>query len=81
VDGIRWAEPSYIYQVFYDPNDPQRGNQYNMDLISAAEAHDVGRGSREIVIAITDTGMDMDHPDLAANLYVNPGEDLNGNGG
>ncbi len=32
------------------------------------------------VVAIVDTGVDQTHPDIAANLWVNPGEDLDGNG-
>ena len=31
-------------------------------------------------MAVNDTGIDVRHPDLAANIWVNPGEDLNGNG-
>ena len=29
---------------------------------------------------VVDTGLDYDHPDIAGNVFVHPGEDLNGNG-
>lgn len=35
--------------------------------------------SGEVVVGVVDTGMDITHPDLAANLWINPGE-IAGNG-
>jgi thermitase len=32
------------------------------------------RGSRKVLVAVVDTGIDWDHPDLKDNLYTNPGE-------
>jgi subtilisin family serine protease len=47
--------------------------------VRAPEAWDLTQGEG-ITVAVVDTGIDAQHPDLAANLWVNPGEDLNGNG-
>ena len=33
-----------------------------------------------VVVAVVDTGVDLDHPEIAGNLWVNPGEDLDGDG-
>ena len=40
---------------------------------SALKAWQVSTGSRSIVIGETDTGVDYTHPDLAANIWSNPG--------
>ena len=45
--------------------------------IDAARAWDLTTGNHTVVIAILDTGMQWDHPDLAANLWTNPGEIAN----
>ena len=52
---------------------------WGLDRISAAAAWatTLGEGS---VVAVVDTGLDWEHPDIRENLWVNPGEDLNGNG-
>jgi subtilisin family serine protease len=41
-----------------------------MDLINAPDAWDVTTGSKEIYVAVIDTGIQADHPDLSGNLDV-----------
>ncbi|TET60987.1 hypothetical protein E3J48_06095, partial [Candidatus Aerophobetes bacterium] len=72
------------------PNDPyfkdqwalkntgQNGGVSDAD-IHAPEAWYRSTGSREVVIAVIDTGIQIDHPDLASNIWTNPGE-IAGNG-
>ncbi|WP_052666049.1 S8 family serine peptidase [Nitriliruptor alkaliphilus] len=47
--------------------DPLRDRQYGLDVIGAPEAWQVSRGAGQ-VIAIVDTGIHLDHPDLASKL-------------
>ena len=83
---VEWAEPRYVYELDYVPNDPSYATQYALSKISAALAWDINKGDTSVVIGIVDTGVDWDHPDLAANIWLNRNEisnngvddDLNG---
>jgi hypothetical protein len=62
------------------PVDPRYGEQASIwNLLGAPDAWAVTTGSREVVVAVLDGGVDLDHPDLAANIWTNPGE-VPGNG-
>ncbi|WP_411273337.1 S8 family peptidase [Daejeonella sp.] len=75
---IDYAEPSYIYHTSYVPNDPLYNSSQNyLRQIKADLAWDVVRNSSGIIIAIVDSGSDLDHEDLRANLLL-PGKDLVG---
>lgn len=82
---IEYAEPNYAMKVEFDVNDPYFGpdywtEQWYLFKIQAPEAWDITQGDSTIVIGPVDTGVDWQHPDIFPNLWVNPGEDLNGNG-
>jgi subtilisin family serine protease len=47
--------------------------------IDAPEAWDIHTGDRSILVGVIDTGIDYNHPDLAANMWTNPNE-IAGNG-
>lgn len=72
--NIEYAEPNYIYQNYSIPNDPLFNEQWALSKIDAPAGWDIETGSSDIVIAITDTGVDYTHPDLASNIWQNSGE-------
>ena len=70
-------DPSYP-QLYALNNTGQTGGTFDAD-IDAPEAWNITTGSRAIVVGVIDTGIDYTHPDLAANIWTNPGE-IAGNG-
>ena len=71
---VEYAQPNYIYRTCSDPNDPEFPDQYAHQLIQMSDAWDISTGSRDVVVAVTDTGVDVNHPDLKDNIWMNPGE-------
>ena len=66
-------------QIFLTPNDPDLGggNQNYLQHIKATAAWDETTGSKDVIIAVLDTGTDYTHPDMVDNLWNNP-EEANG---
>lgn len=56
------------------PNDPRYRSQWNLKKIGMEQAWAITTGSADVVVAVIDTGVDYTHPDLAANMWRNPGE-------
>jgi len=52
----------------------------HLDVIRARDAQTLTRGDPGIRIGIIDTGIDLAHPDLEGQSYINAAEDVNGNG-
>ncbi|MCA9792458.1 MAG: S8 family serine peptidase [Candidatus Eremiobacteraeota bacterium] len=83
---VAYAEPNHLAHLADQPNDliPQLWNLDNQGQsggtpgadISALEAWKVSAGDRQTapLVAIIDTGVDYNHPDLQANIWKNPGE-------
>lgn len=89
---VLYAEQDHVIHATQTiPSDPYFSNLWGMSQasdadIDAPEAWDLYKGDPNFVVAVTDTGVDYTHEDLAANIWTNPGEipgdgiDNDGNG-
>ncbi|HLK60457.1 MAG TPA: S8 family serine peptidase, partial [Chthonomonadaceae bacterium] len=66
---IAYAEPNYMYSVSSTPNDTYYANQYALPLTQTDHAWDIWNPSATVVIAIVDTGVQTNHPDLVNKIY------------
>ena len=65
------AMPNYIMQTqSVTPDDEHWGEQWGPEAIRAPELWERGTGSEEVVVAVIDSGVIYDHPDLAGNMYT-----------
>jgi subtilisin family serine protease len=71
-DDVLYAEPNYLRHLELTPNDPSFSQLYAMSLIGAPQAWDTTTGSKNIVVAVIDEGIDINHEDLQANIWINP---------
>lgn len=87
--GVVYAEPNFIRRMQAVPNDPFFSELYGLHNtgqavlgvsgtpdadIDAPEAWDLTTGSPDVVAAVVDSGVDVNHPDLVSSIWRNPGE-------
>lgn len=92
--GVKYIEPNHILHAAATPgtvpSDPFFGQQWALNNtgqtggtpsadIEAIAAWNLATGSPDVTVAILDSGIELTHPDLVDNLFVNPGE-IAGNG-
>ncbi|MPZ16152.1 MAG: S8 family serine peptidase, partial [Chloroflexi bacterium] len=76
--SVLWAHPNFVRRIQATPNDPSFPSQWGLQRIQAPLAWDFATGARSVVVAVLDTGVDLNHPDLQGRLVpgrniVNPG--------
>jgi subtilisin family serine protease len=72
-EGVELAEAVLMREVLVTPNDTMFGSQWGLSRIRCPEAWDLTTGDPGVIVAVIDTGVDLDHPDLAG--LVLPGYD------
>lgn len=82
---VEFAEPNFVYSLDIFPHDPEFSKLWGLHNtgqlggtpgkdIDAPQAWDISADSSQIVVGVIDTGVNYNHPDLAANMWKNPGE-------
>jgi hypothetical protein len=96
---VEYAEPNHIVQIAdiievephcglrapdVEPNDPRYDGQWNLPQIEAPAAWDITTGSKKVVIAFVDSGVDLYHDELEDKIWTNqdekPGNDFDDDG-
>jgi thermitase len=76
---VEYVVENFKFKAFDLPNDPEISKQWSVGKVSAEKAWKLGPGSRDVRVAVIDTGVDLKHSDLNDNLWVNKKE-VPGNG-
>lgn len=73
------AEPNYRVRLLAAANDPRLSELWGLEKIEAPKVWSQATNTPRVVIGVIDSGINYRHPDLAANVWRNPGE-IPGNG-
>ena len=80
MDGVEYAEPSYVGDLFLTPNDSEygKGNLWHLNTCNVLNAWDVEEGDSSVVVAVVDCGIDIIHKDLINKIAYNLDDPING---
>lgn len=67
-----FAQGNYVSFLTSTPNDPDYSKQWGYQSISAPQAWNHTTGSRDITVAVIDSGIEQAHPDIPENVISGP---------
>ncbi|MFV0362909.1 MAG: S8 family serine peptidase [Suipraeoptans sp.] len=87
---VEYVQPNYLYTIndndiedleesynaLASVNDSNASNQWYLDTIKAYSAWDYSKTNKAIKVAIIDSGVQINHPDLAANINTSKSYDF-----
>lgn len=69
---VEFVVPNYIvYPYEVTPNDPRWRDMWGLQKIGMPRAWDRTKGGSDVIVAVIDTGVDYEHPDLVNNMWRN----------
>src|SRR6185295_3890688 len=76
--NVLYVEPDYEVSTTADATDPLWNQQWDMVKIAAPGAWNLQTSANDVIVAVIDTGVDLTHPDLQANLWTSPANGSHG---
>ncbi len=67
--NVKYAEPNYVVHALNVPNDTYYNYQWNLPDIDVPQSWEVTKGANTVIVAVLDTGVSSNHPDLQ-NILV-----------
>jgi len=77
--NVEYVVANTKFHMVGQPNDPSYSKQWSHKVVNSELAWDTHTGSKDVVVAVIDTGVDAKHEDLRENIWTNPNE-IAGNG-
>lgn len=78
--AVEYVQPNHVRRIHAATDDPLFAQQRALEIIAAEDAWRLQTATPDIIVGVIDTGIDYEHEDLRDALWLNAGEDLNGNG-
>ncbi|MGW6662141.1 S8 family serine peptidase [Peribacillus sp. NPDC055009] len=66
--NVEYAEPNYLFKKMESPNDPAYIDQWHHKRLGTSAAWTKSMGSKELIVAIIDDGIDRNHEDLKGRI-------------
>jgi thermitase len=69
-ENVEYAQLDEMNDLYVNPNDPRLPELWGITKIDCQTAWDMSQGD-DIVVAVIDTGVDYNHPDIANSMWTN----------
>lgn len=78
-DDVEYVVENIKMHAFENIEEMGEASQWALEKVGAAKAWEITRGSKDVIVAVIDTGIDYKHRSLKDNIFINKKE-IPGNG-